>query len=602
MKNDRWATDEEKCRTLKTNAAGPVVWVNKGKTYVYDGEGHVMILGVSGSGKSRRCTIPMVRTFIKNRESGIIPDPKGEILRNVKNNIPPEYKVHVINFRELFSKATEGWNPLYAPYMLWKTGDEENRYFAEQMIEELATTMYTISQNVDPFWPKEARNVFIAAVYALFMCAKPEEVNLTSVYYLISKGEQKSGIETYLKKFVKLLSENENVAMQLESYITTANDTRAGIRSTFLDGLSIATKSESIRSFLSHDELHINELSGDQPTLIFILIPDETPIYDDLTGCLISQLMNHYIRIAEKKYSGRLPIRMNVVLEELGNIGKSITNLPHLLSAGRSRNIRVEFVLQSISQLNDLYGASNATTIISNADVKIAFRLNHWETLTELSNNCGIRECTTDGHSSKEPLITQTQLASMETGQALVIISGRVKFVTWIPDYEEIFKEDHDFYDNAHIGYNGNRPEKTPVFDIQEYVETHTKKDGNSGVRPGGISTFEEWMGSKNSKEAETHADVDIDSLIKKIDEKIEELEKEERMMSVTILNVGNRVETIKILRSVSGISLRDAKDITDEVMAGNKKDIAVPDEDTAKRVVAQLKSVGTKCRIKKHS
>lgn len=74
------------------------------------------------------------------------------------------------------------------------------------------------------------------------------------------------------------------VAMQLQSYVTTANDTRAGIRSTFLDGLSIATKSVSVRNFLSHDELCINELSGDKPTLIYIIVPDETPIYDELTG------------------------------------------------------------------------------------------------------------------------------------------------------------------------------------------------------------------------------------------------------------------------------------------------------------------------------
>src|SRR5699024_7471806 len=135
---------------------------------------------------------------------------------------------------------------------------------------------------------------------------------------------------------------------------------------------------------------------------------------------LVSQLMNHYVRIAEQKYAGKLPIRVNVLLEELGNIGRAITNLPHLMSAGRSRNIRVEFVLQSISQLVDIYGESNATTIMSNCDVRIAFRVNHWDTLTELSRICGEREINCEGHVSREPLITQSQLAAMETGQALV--------------------------------------------------------------------------------------------------------------------------------------------------------------------------------------
>ena len=401
---------------MKTEAAGPVLAYDNGKILSHDGEGHVMILGVSGSGKSRRETIPMTMSFIRNRQSAVIADAKGEIYANTKSMIPSDYDVHVIDFRNLYEESAEGWNPLHAPYELWKIGTPENRHIAEQMIEGLAHTMYPEARGADPFWIKEARNVFLAAVYALFEFAEADEINLASVYYLISKGEEQFGRTTYLKAFVEMSQSNENVAMQLQSYITTANDTRAGIRSTFLDGLSIATKSVSVRNFLSHDELCINELSGDKPTLIYIIVPDETPIYDELTGVLVSQLMNHYVRIAEQKYTGKLPIRVNVLLEELGNIGRAITNLPHLMSAGRSRNIRVELVLQSISQLVDIYGTSNATTIMSNCDVRIAFRVNHWDTLTELSRLCGEREIKCEGYVSREPLITQSQLAAMETG------------------------------------------------------------------------------------------------------------------------------------------------------------------------------------------
>ena len=109
------------------------------------------------------------------------------------------------------------------------------------------------------------------------------------------------------------------------------------------------------------------------------------------------------------------------------------------MSASRSRNIRIQCVLQSLSQLTDIYGPSKATTILDNANVTLAFRTNHWDTLTELSHKCGER-CVTDGaHISREPLITQSQLGAMETGQALVMISGRTKFITWLPDYRDMF-------------------------------------------------------------------------------------------------------------------------------------------------------------------
>lgn len=526
MRSERWSTNCERMKVLKVGAAGPVLQFENGECWSFDGEGHVMILGVSGSGKSRRCTIPMTMSIIRNRQSAVIADGKGEIYIHTKDEIPDCYDVRVIDFRNLYEEDAEGWNPLSAPYELWISGTRKKRHIAEQMVEELAHTMYPEIGHQDPFWIKEARNVFIALVYALFVLAKPEEVNLASVYYLMAKGEERFGLSTYLKKLVELLEGHENVAMQLLSYITTANDTRAGIRSTFLDGLSIATKSESVRNFLSHDDLQINNIMGDKPTLVYIIVPDETPIYDELTGVLVSQLMNHYVRIAEQDYAGKLPIRVNVLLEELGNIGRAITNLPHLMTAGRSRNIRVEFVLQSISQLVDIYGASNATTIMSNCDVRIAFRVNHWDTLTELSRICGEKEINRGGHIFREPLITQSQLAAMETGQALVIISGRMKFITWIPDFTEMYSCNSKIYKKKIVKRRTRR--NIRYFDIQKYVSE--KEEEKSKQRANGLDLFKKeifpFNENSHSEAIEMNAGMNIENLVKRIDEKIAELEK----------------------------------------------------------------------------
>lgn len=113
--------------------------------------------------------------------------------------------MHVIDFRNLYEDGAECWNPLAAPYELWMSGIRKKRHIAEQMVEELAHTMYPEAEHQDPFWIKEARNVFIALVYALFIIAKPGEVNLASVYYLMAKGEEHFGVSTYLKTLVELL-------------------------------------------------------------------------------------------------------------------------------------------------------------------------------------------------------------------------------------------------------------------------------------------------------------------------------------------------------------------------------------------------------------
>ena len=531
-RSERWATIRERKKVLREGSAGPVLYC-EGKTYyTHDGEGHQIYLGDSGTGKTRRGIISLILANVKHRESMVIADPKGEIYTNTIGYVPDDYDVYKFDFRRLYqSDNITCWNPLTAPYELWRAGTAENVFRAEQMVDDLAHVMYPVAPDTDPFWMTEARNVFSGAVFALFSYARSEEVNLSSVYYLISKGEERFGGSTFLKEFVEMEENNENVAMQLHGYVTTANDTRGGIRSSFLNRLSMATKSESVRKFLSNDDIHINELQGDKPVIIYVILPDETPIYEDLAGVLISQLMNHYIYIAENKWGGKLPIRMNFCLDELGNIGKAIGNLDHMLSAGRSRNIRVALVLQSISQLDSIYGKSKATTIRDNASVKILFRVSHWETLSEFSKLCGERETLFDGKVKQEPLIMPSQLAAMEVGQALVMISGRTKFITWLPDYTEIFgcqKIERTRKLMHGASHNGS----TQVFDIQSYVKNQKKQKleemmSRSSERiPDKIPfPFLHDGDEKSSGEREFN----IDDLIKEIDAKIAELEEEEK-------------------------------------------------------------------------
>ncbi|MEN6595130.1 MAG: type IV secretory system conjugative DNA transfer family protein [Clostridiaceae bacterium] len=443
MRSDRWAypleikevlTLEEACG----NAGGQVLYRENNQNWVYGGEGHTIILGVSGSGKSRRGTLPMVRSLIWAEESFSVLDPKGEIYdETVEYARRQGFEVHVVNLRHI--RESERWNPLTLPYELGRSDSPENKQISAEMIDELAHSIYKKNDSSDPFWTDSARSLFIGAVYALMEYAKPEQVTMAGVYQLIVNGEKRCGPVSLLKAFVDEMPENSVTSMLLQSYLNTASDTRGGIRSTFLEGISTFTRSEGVLEFLVADDLKIGALDGARKTGVYIILPDENPIFDRLAGVLMSQLMSHYIRLAQNTLGGRLPIRMNVCLEELGNVGGALANLPHLMSAGRSRNIRCQLVLQSLSQLTDIYGASSATTILSNADVIVAYRTNHWDTLTELSRKCGEREVDYGAHTSREALITQSQIGSMQTGQALVMVSGRLKFITCLPDYSDMY-------------------------------------------------------------------------------------------------------------------------------------------------------------------
>lgn len=144
------------------------------------------------------------------------------------------------------------------------------------------------------------------------------------------------------------LENDEKFAYSDESHIAILGESGTGksrrlIIPMILNSLTNSTNKESF--VIADPKGEIYSSKGDKPVIIYIILPDETPIYEELAGMLISQLMNHYIYIAENLWSGKLPIRINFCLDELGNIGESISNLPHLLSAGRSRNVRVCMII-----------------------------------------------------------------------------------------------------------------------------------------------------------------------------------------------------------------------------------------------------------------
>lgn len=452
---------------------GPVLYCENNRCWVHAGESNGIFLGVTGAGKSFCGTQNLVRSLIEAQESFLAVDPKGELYRRNACRMSKDYTVHVIDFRNML--ASECVNVLSAPAELYLSGDPMRMKQGGEMLEDLAYTLYAESKS-DPFWINSARSVFIAAAYALMECAQPEEINIASVQNLIMQGDRHYsghgstvfGRDTYLEHLMHHLPEDSIVSSELYSYISTASDTRGGIRSTMLEGLSRFLRSNVLRGFIANDDLHINELDGQKPLAIWLILPDENPMYSPLAAVIIDQIMRHFVSLAQEKYNGRLPRRMNFLLEEAGNIGR-ISSLSRMMAAGRSRNIRTFIVLQSLKQLETIYGESEAETIRSNADLTVMYRTNDLYTLEKMSKLCGDRVSDDRVEHDSCSLITPAQLASLKTGQALVILHGSIKFVTELPPCTMAF--DPSGWQEPQPWQDLPPHQKPKLFDLVHYVD-----------------------------------------------------------------------------------------------------------------------------------
>lgn len=529
-RSERWNTVNEIKRrfhetTDPVKGAGPVVYVENGRKYSDDSESHIAVIGHTGRGKTQCCVLPQARNIIDKNESMIIGDPKGEIYRKIRCFIQSHYQVFCLDFRNPRKSPTK-WNPLSTPYRLFCSKDPDDNDIASSMLSEFWNGVYPYDGHSDKFWTESSVNYAKGLTYGLFETASEDQVNLDSVAVMMEQSENRMGPGNLLKIFYDDLPLNSLAKRNLATYVTAPNETRASIHSVAASGLEVFSRSKGLMEMLSEDTLNILDIDVERPFACFIITPDETDVYDSLSGLLISQLTQHLIRVAQEK-GGRLPIRVNIIMEELGSVGKSIPTLPNLMVASRSRNIRLMLVLQSIAQLVDVYGKSKAETINSCIGITIGFSTNSWETLTEWAQRCGEKQIENSDHIIKEPLITASQLAAMPTGTALVMVDSQYKFIAHLPFYDEM-------YDNSKWKAPHYKPaageRRFESFDFEAMVKEIKMRQMKS--KCSGISAKRRVPKRPKDfpfyKEEESDELIDIDILESRINEKIAELEAEE--------------------------------------------------------------------------
>lgn len=530
-RSERWNTINEIkrrfCKTTDTvNGAGPIVYVENGRKYSDDSESHIAVIGRTGTGKSQCCSLPYMREILKKGESLIMLDPKGESYKKNACYIPLNYQIFCVDFRNPRKSPTR-WNPLSTPYRLFCSQDPDDNDIASSMLSELWNGVYPYDGHSDKFWTDSSVNYAKGLTYGLFETAPKEQINLDSVAVMMEQSEIRIGPNNLLKTFYEDLPHDSLAKRNLATYVTAPNETRGSIHSVASSGLEVFSRSKGLMEMLSEDALNIMDIDVERPFILIIITPDETDVYDTLSGLLVSQMSQNLIRIAQDK-GGRLPIRVNIILEELGSVGKSIPTLPNLMVASRSRNIRLMLVLQSYAQLIDVYGKSKAETINSCIGITIGFSTNSWETLTEWAQRCGEKQIEINGHIVKEQLITATQLAAMPIGTALIMVDNQYKFIAHLPLYDEMY--DNSAWKAPESDFEINK-RGFKSFDFVALVKTIRKKklesvlaDMDSERNPLETSSRETFFNVIQNENS-----IDIDKLVSKIDAKIAELEKEEK-------------------------------------------------------------------------
>lgn len=551
----RWATDKEFKKGLEVveikqdtlPAAGIALYSKKGKMWVDNGEDHYLVMGATGSGKTVIVAKPMIKLLAKHNESMILTDPKGELYESSAALLKEKgYNIITLNFRD--PQKGNAWNPMTLPYKLYKEGNQDK---AIELLDDLALNiLYEEKSSGDPFWEKTAADYFTGLALGLFEDGTEDQININSVNLMSSLGEERFGgpNNNYIKEYFNAKDPAKAAYINASGTVFTADETKQGIIATFKQKMKLFSERANLSEMLSYSDFDMRDI-GRKKTAVFLIVQDEKKTLHPLATIFIKQCYETLIDVAQEN-GGKLPFRTNFILDEFANM-PPLKDVTTMVTAARSRLIRFTFIIQNFAQLTQVYGKENGDTIRGNCNLLYLIS-SEIAALEEISKMCGEVKSKEKEKTASTPLVTVSDLQRLN--QFEIIVLRRRMF-----PYKTRFQTDFE------VDWGRTYPNETPperqrrelqLFDIRDFVkkqkEQKLKEMGTfePSMNPfgGGAGPFmgnpfmsqNPFMNMPNFANESNDIPKDeekfnIDDLVKKIDAKIAEIEKEEQSQNAVI-------------------------------------------------------------------
>lgn len=389
--------------------------------YIDTSESHSVVFGATGSKKTRMLVMPTVDILSRAGESFLVTDPKGEIydytIDRVKNR---GYKTTVIDLRKM--GGDKGWNPLMLPFLIYKEYPEKSC----EMVDQISQMLINSGKVEDQFWTTSAVDVMTGFILMLFELGNEADVNVAGLMKLWD------GYQEMRYKFlssIKTSCKNPMVAKKLGCLSTSSDKTTGSIEAFIHMALNRLALNPKLVEYLSRPSIRLNDLLNGKNG-IYIIVPDENNYYHFIASLFISQLYEVMIETAQNSLGRMIPIRMNLLIDEFANMPK-IANISQMITAARSRNIRITLIVQSYRQLKAIYG-DESDIIIANCNNWIYLYSKEYELLQMISRLCG--EVIYEEH--RLPLISEFELQHLnkEKGEVLILAERALPCISNLAD------------------------------------------------------------------------------------------------------------------------------------------------------------------------
>ena len=338
-------------------------------------EGNILVIGGNGSGKSFGIAMPTLRTW---QGAVCVTDIKGEL---------SEYYVYLYK-QGLVTRPYIIFNPFqdgitYDPFY-WVAKDK-----AENLVSNIWEITIAIVPNthagIDPFWAETEQGILASALLYYFTIG----VSFIEAIIMILDSSIESLCTTILS------SENEIAKKFLGKFSEADPKLLASIDRGLRNKLMLFATDSYISNALSGEREGASCFTWDDLDNynIFLCIPENRiEQWSGAVNLMYTQLIRYLERRPDKYSSdGSDNVQTLLLLDEFARFGK-LEIITNAMSTLRSKNVNICLMLQSMAQLDMIYGEHARRVIFDNCQFKAILRATDAETQKYLSDLIGTKK------------------------------------------------------------------------------------------------------------------------------------------------------------------------------------------------------------------
>lgn len=394
------------------------------------------VCGSQGSMKSRAFARVMALQCIRRRESIFVTDPKSELYEDLASYLRSQgYIVKQLNLIDLVH--SDAWDCLaeiddgslidvFCDVVIRNTTDKFDHFYDNtemDLLKALCLYVYTEYPPDKRTFPEAYKLLINKSVDMLdsIFDRLPVDHPARGPYQLFAKAEKVKG----------------NAVLGL--------GTRLQI-----------IQNKLVQQIISHKDIDLT-LPGKQKAAYFCITSDQDSTFDVLATLFTSFLIIKLVRFADRTNERKLPIAMNLILDEFPNIGV-VPDFKKKLATARSRGIGIAILFQNVPQMQNRYPDNQWEEILGGCDFSVFLGCNDMTTAEYYSARTGgitvevssirknyhtirttnyVPEYTESSSVGKRELLMPDEVLRYPLDQGLLIIRGQkvCRFLKW--DYSQ---------------------------------------------------------------------------------------------------------------------------------------------------------------------